>query len=208
MTPWRHDAMSSWRHQHQFLSLVVDKIQRLTFFVSMVFRVRKLNATQVNTVTLTRDLVRQGYVTLNDTFPISGCRHATAVNFFCFHGFSGQGTQCNISQPCNLDTWPCTSRLRDLDAWPRTSRSRDLDVQGHASRLQCWLMLHWVSWPKKPGKQKKFIAVACLQPEIGKVPFKVTWPWRTRSRVKVTVLAYVASSFLTEKPGKQKSSSI
>ena len=67
--------------------------------------------------------------------------------------------------------------------WKRShSRSRDLDVQGHASRLQCWLMLHWVSWPEKPWKQKKIIAVACLQPEIGKVPFKVTWPWRTRSR--------------------------
>ena len=34
---------------------------------------------------------------------------------------------------------------------------------------------------RKPGRQKNFIAVACLQPEIGKVSFKVTWHWRTMS---------------------------
>ena len=32
-----------------------------------------------------------------------------------------------------------------------------------------------------------------------KIPFKITWPWRTRSLVKATVLAYVALSFLTRK---------
>ena len=63
--------------------------------------------------------------------------------FFCFPGFSGRETQCNISQYCNLDVWPCMSR------------SGDLDVQGHASRLQYWLTLHRVSWPEKPGKQNK-----------------------------------------------------
>ena len=34
------------------------------------------------------------------------------------------------------------------------SRSCCPDVQGHASRIQCWLMLHWVSWSEKPRKQK------------------------------------------------------
>ena len=59
-------------------------------------------------------------------------------------------------------------------------------------------------WPEKSWKQKKFIADACLQPEMGKIPFKVTWPWRTRSRLKVTVLAYVALSFLTRKTMETK----
>ena len=35
-------------------------------------------------------------------------------------------------------------------------------------------------------------------------PFKVTWPWRTRTRAKATVLAYVALSFLTQKNRETK----
>ena len=39
---------------------------------------------------------------------------------------------------------------------------------------------------------------------IWKVSFKVTWPWRTRLRAKVTVLAHVALSFLTHKTMETK----
>ena len=142
---WRHDAMSSWRHQHKFLSLVVDKLQRWTFF--------------------------------------------------CFHGFSGQGSQCNISQPCNLDAWPCTSRLRDLDTWPRTSRSLDLDVQGHASRLQCWLMLHWVSWWKtRETKKVHRCSLSTTRDRKGPIQGQVT------STYKVTRQGYSVGLYWIEFP--------
>ena len=42
---------------------------------------------------LTRDLVRQGHVTLQVTYLILGPIHARDIIFFCFHGFLGQGSQ-------------------------------------------------------------------------------------------------------------------
>ena len=47
--------------------------------------------------------------------------------------------------------------------------------------------------------RKKIIAVVCTQAEIESVTFKVTWPWRTRSPVKVTTLAYIPLTFLSLK---------
>ena len=53
---------------------------------------------------LTRDLVRQGHVTLQVTYLISGPIHAARdMNFFCFHGLLGQGSQWHVGQIRDLD---------------------------------------------------------------------------------------------------------
>jgi len=57
---------------------------------------------------------------------------------------------------------------------------------------------------RKSMETKMFIAVACLQTEIGNPPFNVTWLWRTRSRVKDTVLAHAALSFLNRETKETK----
>ena len=54
-------------------------------------------------VTLTRDLVRQGHVTLQVTYLISGPIHARDLIFFCFHGLLGQESQWHVSQIRDLD---------------------------------------------------------------------------------------------------------
>ena len=48
----------------------------------MVFWVKKVNGMKVKYVALTRDLVRQGHVTLQVTSLISGTTHARDMNFF------------------------------------------------------------------------------------------------------------------------------
>ena len=53
---------------------------------------------------LTRDLVRQGHVTFQVTFLISGTIHARDMIFFCFHGSLGQEGQWHVSQIRDLDT--------------------------------------------------------------------------------------------------------
>ena len=58
--------------------------------------------------------------------------------------------------------------------------------------------------PKNLENKKKFIAVACIQPEMGKVSIKVTWPSCARSRFKTTVLALVALSFQTRNTKETK----
>ena len=52
------------------------------------------NATEIttNSVTFTRDFVRQGHAWLQVTFPISGSIHARSMNsFVCFLHSMGQG---------------------------------------------------------------------------------------------------------------------
>ena len=44
-------------------------------------------------MTLTRDLVRQGHVTLQVTYLISGPIHARDMNCVCYHGLLGQESQ-------------------------------------------------------------------------------------------------------------------
>ena len=47
----------------------------------------ELKWTQIHTVSFKRDPVRQGHVTLNVTFLISGSSDARVMIFFCFAGF-------------------------------------------------------------------------------------------------------------------------
>ena len=84
------------------------------------------------------------------------------------------------------------------------TRSRDFHAQGHVLKLRCWFMFTCHSWPKNTRKTKKVTALAALEQEIGKVTYKVTWPSRTRSRVKTTVLVYVHVFFLTKKNWKTR----
>ena len=85
-----------------------------------------------------------------------------------------------------------------------TSRDRKCHFQGHVTltykvtRQGHDIRLYFIDFPevKKYTNKKKIIAVACIQAEIESVTFKVTWPWRTRSRVKVTTFAYILLTFL------------
>ena len=85
-----------------------------------------------------------------------------------------------------------------------TSRARKCHFQGHVTltykvnRQGHDIRSYSIDFPevKKYRNKKKIIAVACIQAEIESVTFKVTWPWRTRSRVKVTTLAYIPLTFL------------
>ena len=54
-------------------------------------------------MTLTRDLVPQGHVTLQVTYLVSGPIYARDMIFFCFHGFLGQESQCHVGQIRDLD---------------------------------------------------------------------------------------------------------
>ena len=81
------------------------------FFVSCILWVKECTKITNNSVTLTRDLVRQGHAWLQVTFPISGSIHGS-MNFFCFLHSMGQGMQRNNNQLRNFYAWPCTSRSR------------------------------------------------------------------------------------------------
>ena len=61
-----------------------------------------------------------------------------------------------------------------------------------------YILLTFLSWITLETK-KNFIALACIQAEIESVTFKVTWPWRTRSPVEATILAYIPLTFLSGK---------
>ena len=134
---------------------------------------------------MTRDLVRQGHVTLKVTLSISACIYATAMIFF-FDTFSLQESQWNISECRGLDGWPCTSRSRDLES--------DTFYLSLYTRYS-------IDFPEvKNYRNKKILNdLACTQAEIESVTFMVTWPWRTRSPVKVTTLAYIPLTFLSLK---------
>ena len=51
------------------------------FFVSYILWVKECKKITTNSVTFTRDLVRQGHAWLQVTFPISGSIHARSMNF-------------------------------------------------------------------------------------------------------------------------------
>ena len=134
-----------------FLSLVVYMLDRWFFFVSCILWVKECKEITTNSVTLTRDLVRQGHAWLQVTFPISGSiYYARSMIFFCFLHFMGQGMQRNNNQ------------------------------------------------------LRKIIDLACILPEIGKVTCNHAWPWRTRSRVKVTHLVVISLHSLTHRMQETK----
>ena len=59
------------------------------FFVSYILWVKECKKITTNSVTLTRDLVRQGHAWLQVTFPISGSIHVRSKIIFLFLTFYG-----------------------------------------------------------------------------------------------------------------------
>ena len=59
------------------------------FFVSCILWVKECKEITTNSVTFTRDLVRQGHAWLQVTFPISGSIHAKSKIVFLFLTFYG-----------------------------------------------------------------------------------------------------------------------
>ena len=82
------------------------------FFVFYILWIKECKEIITNSVTLTRDLVRQGHAWLRVTFPIPGSKHARSMNFGLFLAFMGHGMQNNNNQLRNCNAWPCTSRSR------------------------------------------------------------------------------------------------
>ena len=110
---WRDvtSRFETWRHDANNMSLISGcrRARSMNFFC---FTGLSSQGTQCNMSQHCNldawPCTSRGHLTLYGFVPISGSRQATAMNFFCFHGFSDQEIQCNISQRCSLDTWPCT----------------------------------------------------------------------------------------------------
>ena len=62
--------------------------------------------------------------------------------------------------------------------------------------------------PEKLENKRNVVALASLEPENWRVIFRVTWPWLSRSPVKLTLLAYVFSSWETPIIWKSKQKSL
>ena len=126
--------------------------------------------------------------------------------------FNRQGDSIGLCSFEFLDPENCENKKKIQRSSLYTSRDREGHVQGHVTltykvtRQGYCIGLCFFEFldPKNPKNKKKIIALACIQAEMGKVTYKVTWPWRTRSPAKVTVLVYVSLSFLTRKTLKQK----
>ena len=103
--------------------------------------------TKAETVTLTRDLVRQGHETFNEIFLISGCMI-----------FRVKKLKETNKQSCIVVLLP--------------TRSRDLDL----SRLQYWLETHWsIEFvdPKNHGNTKSSSLQLVYNQTIGKIEIEV-----------------------------------
>ena len=61
--------------------------------------------------------------------------------------------------------------------------------------------------PKNLRNKKKIIALASLEPELGKVTLRVTWPCHTRSRLIVTVWIHIYLTSATPKTCETKKGS-
>ena len=146
---------------------------------------------------MTRDLERQGHAWLQVTFPISGSIHARSMNFF----------SCILwVKKCKEITTNSVTFTRDLVRQGHMTRSKIENQlrQGHASKLRSWLLFLCIPWPIECKKQKKFIDLACILPERGKVTCNHAWPWRTMSRVKVPELVAISLHSLTQKMQETK----
>ena len=76
--------------------------------------------------------------------------------------------------------------------------------EGHAF-VTSW---NGFSDPKNIGNKKKSIVLGQAQPKLVKVTYSITWPWVSRSFVKVTHLWLVGMDSLTQKNIGNKKNSI
>ena len=122
-------------------------LDRRNFFVSCILWVKECKEITTNSVTSTRDLVRQGHAWLQVTFPISGSIHARSMIFFV---------------SCILWVKECKEITTNS-----VTLTRDLVRQGHAwwqvtfpisgsihARLRSWLLFDCIPWPRICKKQK------------------------------------------------------
>ena len=112
----------------------------------------------------------------------SGSIEARATMFALFFSFSGS-LNWNKHKPSSfLGTWEMRSHVQG-HVTLKYKVTREVYIVG--------LCLFESRDPTNLRIKTKIIVLASLEPEIWKVMFQVTWPWRTRSRVKVLVSVQV-----------------
>ena len=149
-------------------------------------------------VVLTLDLVRQGHVTSQVTFPISGSMPARTMQFVLFLMLFGSGKSMTWRLGCpawQLQTWVACIVLEigtvtRKVAWPWSTRSR--------LKVTHFFLTHSTFLTQNTLETKTITALACIVTEIGKVTRKVTWPWLSRLRVEVTHFFLTLSTFLAK----------
>ena len=178
-------------------------------FVSYILWVKECKEITTNSVTFTRDLVRQGHGRLQVTVPISDSIHASmyisrdwrAVG--CYLIAFPWPIECkkqknNLRSSMYTITLPEISKVTCDNAWPWRTRSRVKATQ---------LVVIWLhSLTHRMQETRKIIDLACILPEIGKVTCNHAWPWRKRSRVKVTELVVISLHSLTHRMQETKKS--
>ena len=98
-------------------------------------------------------------------------------------------------QKNNLRSSMYTTRDRQGHLWQRLTLTYKVTRQGYA--VGCCLIAFFD--PLNARNKKNFIDLACILPEIGKVTCNHAWPWRTRSRKKVTELVVISLHSLTHR---------
>ena len=133
----------------------------LSFLTRKTMETKKVHLCSLSTTRDRKGLI-QGHVTL--TYKVT--RQGFSVGLCCIE-FPDSKNQGNKKvHRCSLST----TRDRKGLIQGHVTLTYKVTRQGYSVGLCCIEFLD----SKNHGNKKKFIAVACLQPEIGKVPFKVT----------------------------------
>ena len=166
----------------------------MIFFCYAGFKVKDVKNIQFHTVTITRDLIRQGHVTLNMTSLIFSSSEAGSMVFLV-----------SLVTPMknHRSGFPGTSD-ENSHAQFHVTLIYKVTLNSYSVELYLFETLDPENLPNK----KRIIALASLEPELGKVTLRVTWFWHTRSRVIVTVVTVWSYNFFlhprSQKPAKQK----
>ena len=74
----------------------------------------------------------------------------------------------------------------------------DLEFQGQRSRSQPWDLFCWIPWhPLSNRGHQKQVFITCTTRDIILNALRHVWPWISRLKVKVTILAYNFLNSLT-----------
>ena len=128
--------------------------------------------------------------------------HVTWIYEVTLDGYSAELYLFDIGDPKNLRNKQKIIAPASLES----DRDKKGHAQGHVTLIykvtldgySAELYLFDISDPKNLWNKQKIIALASLESEIRKVTFRVTWPWRTGSRLKATVWIYVHLSSLSK----------
>ena len=175
---------------------------------------KKINQSTVkkwdfHTVTIKRDLVCQGHVTLSVTYLIF---KVTLRVTWPWHTRSRLIVTVWIYIYLTFTTTKTCETKKDHRSSVTSTRVKKDHAQGHVTltykiMLDSYsvdLYLFDIRDPKNLRNKKKIIALASLVPELRKVTLRVTWPWRTRSRLIVTVWIYIYLTSATPKTCETK----